>query len=175
MRNPLGLFSKVFAGEAAETEREELAAFETGWDSSYSTPGSGFRPRRKVFNDLFAKLFAVCFDVNKYGAGLPWNTNISYGQYAVSTGSNGRLYLSNEADNAGHDPISSPTQWSVIPTAADIADKSDKSAEAYNVTVAVEDEDRVIDASNLDDISLEKVALVLATLVKDLKAKGDFQ
>jgi hypothetical protein len=220
MRNPLGLFSKIFAGSADPSEREEFVDFEAGWDSDYSTAGSGKKPRRKIFNDLFAKLFALCVDINQYGGALPWDTNISYKQFAVTTGSDGELYRSKADDNSGNDPVlDDGTNWELAAvtvsvlsehtedtdnphavTAAQVglgfvdntADenkpvstpqqealdlKCDKSEEVYAVSGA--ETLREIDFTDMADLTLaeqmSKVTSVLATLISDMKSKGDFQ
>ena len=133
-RNVLGIFSKVFASNNP-ADREELTAFEDGWDSDYSSPVSGKKPERKAFNDLFAKLTAVCVDVNVNGGCLPWDPNITYGVNAVVTpvGSTG-MYQSTSASNTGNDPVSSPSEWEKLPSSTDLSDHVTDDQNPHGVT-----------------------------------------
>ena len=73
-----------------------------GWTSDYSQPG-GSLPQREVFNQLEREITALGEEVNKHGAGLPWDASIAYEHPALVTGSDGDFYMSLE-DNTNVDP-----------------------------------------------------------------------
>jgi len=100
MRNVIGIFEEVWAESG---DRTEFADFIVGWDFDYSNPGSGKKPERIVFNDLFAKLTAIGVDINTYGATLPWHVLITYNQHARTTGSDGVVYRA-ASETLGDDP-----------------------------------------------------------------------
>ena len=115
-RNPLGIDTEVFAGNADPSQRIKFGTgagddYELGWASDYSTPGSGKYPSRKNFNSLFATFTAMASDINRFGSNLPWDTNIPYEQGAIVTSPNGTLYQALSA-NTGKDPDDpSNTEW----------------------------------------------------------------
>ena len=73
-----------------------------GWTSEYSQPG-GSLPQREVFNQLEREITALGEEVNKHGAGLPWDASIAYEHPALVTGSDGDFYMSLE-DSTNVDP-----------------------------------------------------------------------
>ncbi len=84
---------------------------DTGWTLSYSQAG-GSAPARTTFNQLFLELSALALDLNKFGAAMPWDTNVTYEIYAVVTGSDGETYKSLITANSANDPISDDgTKW----------------------------------------------------------------
>lgn len=108
-RNALGIFQKTFA---AAGDRSEITTFETdGYGSEYAIDQA---PDRRGMNDVLAKVTAVCSDVNTYGAALPWDAGLTFALHATSLGSDGVLYVSQQAGNLNHDPAvagNRPTYW----------------------------------------------------------------
>jgi hypothetical protein len=84
---------------------------DTGWPIAYSQAG-GSAPARVTFNKLFLELSALALDINKFGSAMPWDTNLTYEQYAIVTGSDGEIYKSLIASNSANDPTSDDgTKW----------------------------------------------------------------
>ena len=85
-----------------------------GWDISYSQPG-GSLPKREHFNELDREVTALGVEVNVHGAGLEWDSSISYEHPALVTGSDARLYVSVQ-DSTNVDPVndSDESHWSPL-------------------------------------------------------------
>ena len=85
-----------------------------GWDISYSQPG-GSLPKREHFNELEREVTALGVEVNVHGAGLEWDSSISYEHPALVTGSDARLYVSVQ-DSTNVDPVndSDESHWSPL-------------------------------------------------------------
>lgn len=112
MRNQIGVvLNAVFASLG---DRVTFPAFTDGWDVDYSTPSSGKFPERTAMNDLFAKVTACCVDLNRYGSAMPWDTNITYEQFAIVTSLvDGKLYVAS-SQNTGLEPSANPGEWSLL-------------------------------------------------------------
>ena len=87
-------------GDVATPESQGLSR-DTGWGSSYSTPG-GDVPEREVFNQMFRELTALAVELNTHGL-LVWNGAISYVHPTMVFGSDNLAYAS-VRDNMGVDP-----------------------------------------------------------------------
>jgi hypothetical protein len=114
-RNALGIQTEIWAGNTAAAERTPIEDFALGYTDEYNS--SKF-PDRRHLNDVLSRVSATCSDVNKFGAGLPWHTTIPFQQYALTTGSNGVLYVATQA-NQGRDPTVSgnrPAYWIAVLT-----------------------------------------------------------
>lgn len=101
---------------AINGDKSEIPSLDEGYTDEYT--GSVF-PDRTHLNDILCRLSAIGYDVNKYGAMLPWDVGVSFGQGAHVVGSDLRMYRSNVSDNAGSDPtatiggnrINVPSLW----------------------------------------------------------------
>ena len=98
----------------------------TGWDATYSQPG-GNLPKREHINQLLRELSAQGVEVNVHGAGLEWDSSISYEHPAMVMGSDARPYLSVQ-NSAGADPVNdaSETYWTVYEAQGERGEKGDK-------------------------------------------------
>ena len=102
-RNPNGIIleNQVWA----ETGDKTSPSFdpETGWDITYSQPG-GNKVLRELMNYNFNQLTAVGYDVNRYGANLPWYDSVTYEIGAIVIGTDNNRY---EAllQNSNIDPV----------------------------------------------------------------------
>ena len=87
-----------------------------GWDISHSQPG-GSLPKREHINQILRELSAQGVEVNVHGAGLEWDSSISYEHPALVTGSDALLYLSVQ-DSTNVDPVtdSGESHWSPLNT-----------------------------------------------------------
>ena len=74
-----------------------------GWDASHSQPG-GSLPKREHINEILREVTALGVEQNVHGAGLEWDSSISYEHPAWVTGSDARLYGSVQ-DSTGVDPV----------------------------------------------------------------------
>ena len=85
-----------------------------GWDATYSQPG-GNLPKREHINQLFRELSAQGVEVKVHGAGLEWDSSISYEHPAMVMGSDARLYVSVQ-NSAGADPTSDiiNSHWALL-------------------------------------------------------------
>ncbi len=87
-----------------------------GWPISYSQAG-GNTPQRTVFNQLFRELSGLGVEINRYGAGLPWNAALNYISGTMVLGSDGEIYLGRAASGPAstvRDPIvagNRPSHW----------------------------------------------------------------
>lgn len=90
-----------------------------GWGSTYSVVGSGDYPQRLVFNQLFRELTAAAVELNTRGL-LGWHTAVAYTHPAITMGSDGELYLSQQ-NSTGVDPTSDSDQshWRALAAEAD--------------------------------------------------------
>ena len=88
----------------------------TGWDFSHSQPG-GSLPKREHFNELHREVTALGVEINVHGAGLEWDSSISYEHPALVTGSDARLYVSVQ-DSTNVDPVndSDESHWRPLNT-----------------------------------------------------------
>lgn len=86
----------------------------TGWTAPYGTDG-GPKPSRRVFNQLMFEMFSALQEIIQSGV-LEWDTSIAYEHPAIVRASDGNLYESIR-DNTGKNPISSPGDWRVWPSA----------------------------------------------------------
>ena len=86
----------------------------TGWDATYSQPG-GNLPKREHINQLFRELSAQGVEVKVHGAGLEWDSSISYEHPAMVMGSDARPYVSVQ-NSAGADPTSDiiNSHWALL-------------------------------------------------------------
>lgn len=112
MRNAIGIFDLVWAGDG---DRVQLPTFETGYDYTYAVDRA---PDRRHMNDVLAKVTALCVDVNKFGAAMPWNSGQVFEQYAVVTGSDGVVYVAAQ-QNQNKDPSvagNQPVYWKAFLT-----------------------------------------------------------
>lgn len=110
MRNTLGVALDKIWAELAGDNSEIPTGIENGFTSDYSVNQA---PDRRNMNDILAKTSAVCFDVNKYGASLPWSSDITYGLYATVFGTDGTLYVC-QLEHDDKDPTvigNRPTYW----------------------------------------------------------------
>jgi hypothetical protein len=115
-RDKKGVFQKVWAGLSSLSDRTPNPDFDHGYSDEYT---SSLFPDRRHLNDVLCKVTAACNDMNKFGAALPYDEELSYGQYAVVTGSNGVVYVSQQDDNLNHDPIvagNRPLYWKAFLT-----------------------------------------------------------
>ena len=87
-----------------------------GWDISHSQPG-GSVPKREHFNELHREVTALGVEINVHGAGLEWDSSISYEHPALVTGSDARLYVSVQ-DSTNVDPVndSDESHWRPLNT-----------------------------------------------------------
>jgi len=97
-RDARGIIDKIFAdtGDVADPS----FSFAEGWPSTYSEAG-GETPEREVFNKLFQVLFALGYDMSRFGGALPWDAVINYAVPAVVSGANGKLYLAVKPSGPG--------------------------------------------------------------------------
>ncbi len=114
-RDERGIIQQIFAdtGDVAEP----MFDFAEGWPVAYAQAG-GQTPEREVFNRLFQRLYALGYDVTRFGGGLPWDNRIDYISQAIVTGSDGRLYEALQASgpNTGgaQDPVDATEFWKAI-------------------------------------------------------------
>ena len=87
-----------------------------GWDISHSQPG-GSLPKREHLNQILRELSAQSVEVNVHGAGLEWDSSISYEHPALVTGSDAMLYVSVQ-DSTNVDPVtdSGESHWKPLNT-----------------------------------------------------------
>ena len=87
-----------------------------GWDISHSQPG-GSLPKREHFNELHREVTALGVEVNVHGAGLEWDSSISYEHPALVTGSDALFYVSVQ-DSTNVDPVtdSGESHWKLLNT-----------------------------------------------------------
>ena len=87
-----------------------------GWDISHSQPG-GSLPKREHLNELLLEVTAQGVEVNVHGAGLEWDSSISYEHPALVTGSDSLLYVSVQ-DSTNVDPVtdSGESHWKPLNT-----------------------------------------------------------
>ena len=87
-----------------------------GWDISHSQPG-GSLPKREHLNQILRELSAQGVEVNVHGAGLEWDSSISYEHPALVTGSDAMLYVSVQ-DSTNVDPVtdSGESHWKPLNT-----------------------------------------------------------
>ena len=87
-----------------------------GWDIRHSQPG-GSLPKREHINELHREETALGVEINVHGAGLEWDTSISYEHPALVTGSDARLYVSVQ-DSTNVDPVndSDESHWKPLNT-----------------------------------------------------------
>ena len=87
-----------------------------GWDISHSQPG-GSLPKREHLNELHREVTALGVEVNVHGAGLEWDSSISYEHPALVTGSDALLYVS-VRDSTNVDPVtdSGESHWKPLHT-----------------------------------------------------------
>ena len=87
-----------------------------GWDISHSQPG-GSLPKREHINELLREVTALEVEVNVHGAGLEWDSSISYEHPALVTGSDALLYVSVQ-DSTNVDPVtdSGESHWKPLNT-----------------------------------------------------------
>ena len=85
-----------------------------GWDATYSQPG-GNVPKREHINQIFRELSAQSVEVNVHGAGLEWDSSISYEHPAMVMGSDAKPYVSVQ-NSAGADPTSDiiNSHWALL-------------------------------------------------------------
>jgi len=76
--------------------------------------GLGDFPRRTTFNFAYNQLYALGFDVNRYGANLAWDEVVSYEISAVVIGSDDNRYLSLVTGNIANDPVVGDAVTSII-------------------------------------------------------------
>ena len=123
-RNILGIFQKIWAQTG---DRDLMPDFENGYGAEYE---SSELPQRTHLNDVLAKTTAVAYDINKYGAGLPWDTGLLYAVGAIVMGTDGVYYIAQQ-ENQGQDPTAAgnvPSVWrvySVLSKFVPITDYSD--------------------------------------------------
>lgn len=93
-RDERGIIQQIFAdtGDVAEPTFD----FAEGWPVAYAQAG-GQTPEREVFNRLFQRLYALGYDVTRYGGGLPWDATINYAVLALVMGADGELYFGKRA------------------------------------------------------------------------------
>lgn len=84
----------------------------SGWTPDYSQAG-GTPVSRTIENYYLNKIYSLGYDVNIFGACLPWDATIPYKKSAVVIGSNDILYKSSHDDNLGNNPIAS-TAWTQV-------------------------------------------------------------
>ncbi len=113
----------------------------TGWDATYSQPG-GNVPKREHINQLFRELSAQGVEVKVHGAGLEWDSSISYEHPAMVMGSDARLYVSVQ-NSAGADPTSDiiNSHWALLESQGPVgppgtagSDGSDATALQFDIT-----------------------------------------
>ena len=87
-----------------------------GWDIRHSQPG-GSLPKREHINELHREETALGVEINVHGAGLEWDTSISYEHPALVTGSDALLYVSVQ-DSTNVDPVndSDESHWKPLNT-----------------------------------------------------------
>ena len=87
-----------------------------GWDVRHSQPG-GSLPKREHFNELHREETALGVEINVHGAGLEWDSSISYEHPALVTGSDALLYVSVQ-DSTNVDPVtdSGESHWKPLNT-----------------------------------------------------------
>ena len=87
-----------------------------GWDISHSQPG-GSLPKREHLNELHREETALGVEINVHGAGLEWDSSISYEHPALVTGSDALLYVSVQ-DSTNVDPVtdSGESHWKLLNT-----------------------------------------------------------
>ena len=87
-----------------------------GWDISYSQPG-GSLPKREHINELHREETALGVEINVHGAGLEWDSSISYEHPALATGSDALFYVSVQ-DSTNVDPVtdSGESHWKLLNT-----------------------------------------------------------
>ena len=87
-----------------------------GWDISHSQPG-GSLPKREHVNELHREETALGVEINVHGAGLEWDSSISYEHPALVTGSDALLYVSVQ-DSTNVDPVtdSGESHWKPLNT-----------------------------------------------------------
>ena len=114
-RDERGIIQQIFAdtGDVAEPTFD----FAEGWPVAYAQAG-GQTPEREVFNRLFQRLYALGYDVTRFGGGLPWDNRIDYVSQAIVTGSDGVLYealqASGPSDTGAQNPVDTPDFWKAI-------------------------------------------------------------
>jgi len=117
--------SDIWAGSIS-ADKTVLPDIDVGYDISYE---STKYPSRRHMNDIFAKLSSIGYDVNRFGAVLPWDTLVIYEQYAWVTGSDGNIYRSVAGSNLGFDPtavdggsnpINVPSKWITLDSYLDL-------------------------------------------------------
>ena len=89
-----------------------------GWDIRHSQPG-GSLPKREHINELHREETALGVEINVHGAGLEWDSSISYEHPALVTGSDALLYVSVQ-DSTNVDPVtdSGESHWKPLNTSA---------------------------------------------------------
>ncbi len=87
-----------------------------GWDISHSQPG-GSLPKREHINELHREETALGVEINVHGAGLEWDSSISYEHPALVTGSDALFYVSVQ-DSTNVDPVtdSGESHWKPLNT-----------------------------------------------------------
>ncbi len=96
---------------AENGQKDEPTFTETeGWDITYSQAG-GSTVGRTLMNRNFNKASAALYDVNRFGANLPWSSVISYEIGAKIIGSDDKVYKAKTV-NTNIDPLSDDgTNW----------------------------------------------------------------
>lgn len=98
-------------------DKTAIIPMDDGFDASYETSNY---PKRETFNEALARLGSIGYDVNRFGALLPWDASLIYEQNAWVTGSDGGIYRSEVAGNinqdptavdGGNNPIYIPSKW----------------------------------------------------------------
>jgi len=123
-RDERGIIQQIFAdtGDVAEPTFD----FAEGWPVAYAQAG-GQTPEREVFNRLFQRLFALGYDVTRFGGALPWDVAINYALNALVSGSDGKMYLGKQAsgpdaDVGAVDPVEDIERACWGPITADLAE-----------------------------------------------------
>ena len=108
----------------------------TGWDASHSQPG-GSLPKREHINEILREVTALGVEQNVHGAGLEWDSSISYEHPALVTGSDAGLYLSVQ-DSANVNPVNDSDQshWTSLTEAFGNASTTERGV----VELATDDE-----------------------------------
>ena len=133
-----------------------------GWDISHSQPG-GSLPKREHFNELHREETALGVEINVHGAGLEWDSSISYEHPALVTGSDALLYVSVQ-DSTNVDPVtdSGDSHWKPLNTSPPNASTTERGV----VELATDDEvavgtdtERAITPAGLASLGYRQITL----------------
>ena len=118
--------TRIWAADAAgsdvvDPDVQTPGKFALGWGAE--------KPPYQFFN-FMQKLFTQGLGYfDEQGIGF-WNTDTDYQDFSITKGSNGRLYLLKASGDGTEDPVDdSGTNWTQLPTRAEVDSKTEKPSE----------------------------------------------